>query len=210
MKATQGIENNDITPFNDYVFLPLSDGRILGDHVANLPLSDADKNIIRRVQSRDLRVAKYVHQHAKNGKLLVKILGIKALKGYSVNLLSGRLYDPNGELYDNYRTNNAHYISPRKGSKPLHELVYFQFLMRADQKLYDEVLANRGNYNIHHMDATKKTTLAGNSIFNLKLLPAKLHRAYESILKALEKADKKGEWTTYRRWTPFSQADKIA
>lgn len=79
MKATQGIENNDITPFNDYVFLPLSDGRILGDHVANLPLSDADKNIIRRVQSRDLRVAKYVHQHAKNGKLLVKILGIKGV-----------------------------------------------------------------------------------------------------------------------------------
>lgn len=210
MSVTQSIENNDVTPFNDYVFLPLGDGRVLGDHVANLPLTDAQKKIIRRVQSRDLRVAKYVHEHAKNGKLLVEILGIKALQGYNIDLLSGRLYTPNGEPFDDYRINNARYVYPCVGSRPLHELVYFQYLMRFDQKLYDKVMANRGNYNIHHIDASKKTTLAGNSIFNLKLLPVKLHRTYESILKSLEKADKKGEWTTYQQWTPFSQGDKIA
>lgn len=55
MKVVQNIENSEVNPFNDLISVELSDGRVLGDHISHLPLRDAQKEVIRQVESKDVR-----------------------------------------------------------------------------------------------------------------------------------------------------------
>lgn len=201
MKVVQSIENNEVNPFNDLVSIELSDGRVLGDHIANLPLSEAQKEVIGQVEGKDVRVSKYVLLHANDGKLPLKIRTVKALKGYSVDIISAEIYMPDGELYDDYRINNSGYISPRTGSITLHELVYFEYLYRVNKALYEKIKADRSAYEIHHIQGWRKSRPEGNGLFNLRLLPKKLHYQYKNAVNTLERAYSKGQWQPLQWWT---------
>ena len=161
MKVVQNIENSEVNPFNDLVSIELSDGRVLGDHISHLPLSEAQKEVIGQVEGKDVRVSKYVLLHANDGKLPLKIRTVKALKGYSIDVINAVIYTPDGKIYDDYRINNSGYISPRTGSITLHELVYFEYLYRVNKVLYEKVKANRSEYEIHLYKAGEKAGKRG-------------------------------------------------
>ena len=210
MKVVQNIENSGVNPFNDLVSIELSDGRVLGDHVSHLPLRDAQKEVIRQVESKDVRVSKYVLLHANDGKLPLKIRTVKALKGYSIDIINAVIYTPDGKIYDNYRINNSGYMSPRTGSITLHELVYFEYLYRVNKVLYEKVKANRSDYEIHHIQGWMKSRQEGSGLFNLRLLPKKIHYQYKNAVNTLERAYSKGQWQPLVWWTsiPRSKPNK--
>lgn len=210
MKVAQNIENSEVNPFNDLISVELSDGRVLGDHISHLPLGGAQKEVMRQVESKDTRVSKYVLLHADDGKLLLKVRTVKALKGYSVDIISAEIYTPDGELYDDYRINNSGYISPRTGSITLYELVYFEYLYRVNKALYKKVKANRSEYEIHHIQGWRKGRQEGNGLFNLRLLPKKLHYQYKNAVNTLERAYSNGKWKPLVWWTsiPRSRPNK--
>lgn len=210
MKVVQNIENSGVNPFNDLVSIELSDGRVLGDHVSHLPLRDAQKEVIRQVESKDVRVSKYVLLHANDSKLPLKIRTVKALKGYSIDIINAVIYTPDGKIYDNYRINNSGYMSPRTGSITLHELVYFEYLYRVNKVLYEKVKANRSDYEIHHIQGWMKSRQEGNGLFNLRLLPKKIHYQYKNAVNTLERAYSKGQWQPLVWWTsiPRSKPNK--
>ena len=210
MKVVQNIENSEVNPFNDLVSIELSDGRVLGDHISHLPLSEAQKEVIGQVEGKDVRVSKYVLLHANDGKLPLKIRTVKALKGYSIDVINAVIYTPDGKIYDDYRINNSGYISPRTGSVTLHELVYFEYLYRVNKVLYEKVKANRSEYEIHHIQGWRKSRQEGNGLFNLRLLPKKLHYQYKNAVNTLERAYSKGQWQPLQWWTsiPISKPNK--
>ena len=210
MKVVQNIENSGVNPFNDLVSIELSDGRVLGDHVSHLPLRDAQKEVIRQVESKDVRVSKYVLLHANDSKLPLKIRTVKALKGYSIDIINAVIYTPDGKIYDNYRINNSGYMSPRTGSITLHELVYFEYLYRVNKVLYEKVKANRSDYEIHHIQGWMKSRQEGNGLFNLRLLPKKIHYQYKNAVNTLERAYSKEQWQPLVWWTsiPRSKPNK--
>lgn len=210
VKVVQSIENSEVNPFNDLISVELSDGRVLGDHISHLPLGDAQKEVMRQVEGKDARVSKYVLLHADDGKLLLKIRTVKALKGYSIDIINAVIYTPDNKIYDNYRTNNSGYISPRTGSITLHELVYFEYLYRVNKVLYEKVKVNRSEYEIHHIQGWRKSRQEGNGLFNLRLLPKKLHYQYKNAVNMLERAYSNGKWKPLVWWTsiPRSRPDK--
>lgn len=206
MKVIQNLENSGVNPFNDLVSIELSDGRVLGDHIANLPLSEAQKEVIGQVEGKDVRVSKYVLLHANDGKLPLKIRTVKALKGYSIDVINAVIYTPDGKIYDDYRINNSGYISPRTGSITLHELVYFEYLYRVNKVLYEKVKANRSEYEIHHIQGWRKSRPEGNGLFNLRLLPKKIHYQYKNAVNTLERAYSKGQWQPLQWWTSIPRS----
>lgn len=210
MKVVQNIENSEVNLFNDLVSIELSDGRVLGDHISHLPLSEAQKEVIGQVEGKDVRVSKYVLLHANDGKLPLKIRTVKALKGYSIDVINAVIYTPDGKIYDDYRINNSGYISPRTGSITLHELVYFEYLYRVNKVLYEKVKANRSEYEIHHIQGWRKSRQEGNGLFNLRLLPKKIHYQYKNAVNTLERAYSKGQWQPLVWWTsiPRSKPNK--
>ncbi|MFR0512985.1 hypothetical protein ACLUXW_07885 [Limosilactobacillus reuteri subsp. suis] len=210
MKVVKTTSNSEVQPFNDWVNITLSDGRVLGDHISHLPIGDAQKEVMRQVESKDTRVSKYVLLHANDGKLPLKIRTVKALKGYSIDIINAVIYTPDGKIYDNYRTNNSGYISPRIGSIALHELVYFEYLYRVNKALYEKVKANRSDYEIHHIQGWKKRRQEGNGLFNLRLLPKNLHYQYKNAVNMLERAYSNGKWKPLVWWTsiPRSKPNK--
>ena len=210
MKVVQKLENSEVNPFNDLVSIELSDGRVLGDHISHLPLGEAQKEVIRQVESKDIRVSKYVLLHANDGKLPLKIRTVKALKGYSIDVINAVIYTPNDKTYNDYRTNNRGYISPRIGSIALHELVYFEYLYRVNKSLYEKIKANRSDYEIHHIQGWRKSRQEGNGLLNLRLLPKKLHYQYKNAVNTLERAYSKGQWQPLQWWTsiPRSKPNK--
>lgn len=210
MKVVKTTSNSEVQPFNDWVNITLSDGRVLGDHISHLPIGDAQKEVMRQVESKDTRVSKYVLLHANDGKLPLKIRTVKALKGYSIDIINAVIYTPDGKIYDNYRTNNSGYISPRIGSIALHELVYFEYLYRVNKALYEKVKANRSDYEIHHIQGWKKRRQEGNELFNLRLLPKNLHYQYKNAVNMLERAYSNGKWKPLVWWTsiPRSKPNK--
>lgn len=210
MKVVQKLENSEVNPFNDLVSIELSDGRVLGDHISHLPLGEAQKEVIRQVESKDIRVSKYVLLHANDGKLPLKIRTVKALKGYSIDVINAVIYTPNDKTYNDYRTNNSGYISPRIGSIALHELVYFEYLYRVNKSLYEKIKANRSDYEIHHIQGWRKSRQEGNGLLNLRLLPKKLHYQYKNAVNTLERAYSKGQWQPLQWWTsiPRSKPNK--
>lgn len=165
---------------------------------------------MRQVESKDTRVSKYVLLHANDGKLPLKIRTVKALKGYSIDIINAVIYTLDGKIYDNYRTNNSGYISPRIGSIALHELVYFEYLYRVNKALYEKVKANRSEYEIHHIQGWRKSRQEGNGLFNLRLLPKKIHYQYKNAVNTLERAYSKGQWQPLVWWTsiPRSKPNK--
>ena len=210
MKVVKTTSNSEVQPFNDWVNITLSDGRVLGDHISHLPIGDAQKEVMRQVESKDTRVSKYVLLHANDGKLPLKIRTVKALKGYSIDIINAVIYTPDGKIYDNYRTNNSGYMSPRIGSIALHELVYFEYLYRVNKALYEKVKANRSEYEIHHIQGWRKSRQEGNGLFNLRLLPKKIHYQYKNAVNTLERAYSKGQWQPLVWWTsiPRSKPNK--
>ena len=210
MKVVQNIENSEVNPFNDLVSIELSDGRVLGDHISHLPLSEAQKEVIGQVEGKDVRVSKYVLLHANDGKLPLKIRTVKALKGYSIDVINAVIYTPDGKIYDDYRINNSGYISPRTGSITLHELVYFEYLYRVNKVLYEKVKANRSEYEIHHIQGWRKSRQEWNGLFYLRSLPKKIHYQYKNAVNTLERAYSKGQWQPLQWWTsiPRSKPNK--
>lgn len=206
MKTVQSIDNNEISQFNDWVNVELSDGRVVGDHLDNLPLSEDQKDVIRQLQGKDVRVSRYVLMNASDGKLLLEVKTVKVLKGYSIDILNADLYTPDGKLYEDYRTNSGGYLSPRVGSTPLHELVLFEYLYRTNKKLYDDVKLNRGDYEIHHLNPWKKSRKEGNTIYNLRLLPKSLHRRYTFIVNEMERSYSNGDWKPSQWWTSIQRS----
>ena len=117
-------------------------------------------------------------------KTKVKIKTEPRFEGYSVDLASGIVFDPNDNEYDGFKLLNSGYLA--SNGLTLHELVMKEYLYRTNKTKLKKLINSRDQYEIHHIDGTKKGTKKGNSMDNLALLTAKEHHEITSLEKKLK------------------------
>lgn len=167
--------------------------------VDGLPLSDKQKRLVLSVQGLDTKKERYclAHHKDKQGRVLVAIKGLGKLDGYRLDLLSGKVYDASGrhEVKPSYHYSKAGkpmYL--RVKGVDLHRIVALTWLRISGQTtLYKKALENASAYPAHHREPWLKLTQKGNNVFNVMILPAKVHHQYESIVTQLAAKYRRGE-----------------
>lgn len=191
----------DVTefPFSHHVPMDLRGGIRTVVDVDQLPLSDKQKRLVLSVQGLDTKKERYCLAHHKDeqGRLMIKLKDMGTLSGYRVDLLSGKVYDASGrhEVKPSYHYSKAgEPMYLRVKGKDLHRVVALTWLRVSGQlKLYKQALAKPSAYPAHHREPWLKLTQKGNNIFNVGILPVKVHRRYESIVTQLAAKYKHGE-----------------
>lgn len=117
-------------------------------------------------------------------KTKVKIKTEPRFEGYSVDLDSGIVYDPNDNEYDGFKPLNSGYLA--SNGLTLHELVMKEYLYRTSKNKLKKLINSRDQYEIHHINGKIKDTKKGNSMDNLALLSATEHHEITSLEKKLK------------------------
>lgn len=129
-------------------------------------------------QNKEVKTWLSEHKHK------VKIKTEPRFEGYSVDLASGIVFDPNDNEYDGFKLLNSGYLA--SNGLTLHELVMKEYLYRTNKNKLKKLINQRDQYEIHHINGTKKGTKKGNSMDNLTLLTAKEHHEITSLEKKLK------------------------
>lgn len=188
-------------PFSHHVPMDLRGGVRTYVDVDQLPLSDKQKRLVLRVQGLDTKKERYclAHHKDKQGRLLITIKDMGKLDGYRVDLLSGKVYDASGrhEVKPTYHRNKAGqpmYLRASGSRIDLHRVVALTWLRVSGQlSLLDRAMKNPSAYPAHHREPWLKLESKGNNIFNVEILPVKVHRRYESVVTQLAAKYKRGE-----------------
>lgn len=186
-------------PFSHHVPMDLRGGIRTVVDVDTLPLSDKQKALVLSVQGLDTKKERYCLAHHKDsqGRLMIKLKDMGTLSGYRLDLLSGKIYDPSGrhEVKPSYHYSKAgEPMYLRVKGKDLHRIVALTWLRISGQyELYRKALAKPKDYPAHHREPWLKLSQKGNNIFNVGILPVKVHRRYESIVTQLAAKYKHGE-----------------
>lgn len=191
----------DVTeyPFSHHVPMDLRGGVRTYVDVDRLPLSEKYKALVLSVQGLDTKKERYCLSHHKDelGRLLITIKDMGKLDGYLVDLMTGKVYDASGrhEVKPGYHYSKAgEPMYLRVKGKDLHRIVALTWLRISGQTtLYKKALANPSAYPAHHREPWLKLTQKGNNIFNVEILPVKVHRRYESVVAQLAAKYKHGE-----------------
>lgn len=188
----------DEYPFSHHVPMDLRGGVRTFVDVDQLPLSDKHKALVLSVQGLDTKKERYCLAHHKDsqGRLMIKLKDMGKLDGYRVDLLTGKVYDASGkEVKPGYHYSKAgEPMYLRVKGKDLHRIVALTWLRISGQTtLYKKALANPSAYPAHHREPWLKLTQKGNNIFNVEILPVKVHRRYESVVTQLAAKYKHGE-----------------
>lgn len=189
----------DKYPFSHHVPMDLHGGVRTFVDVDQLPLSDKHKALVLSVQGLDTTKERYCLAHHKDsqGRLMIKLKDMGTLSGYRVDLLSGKIYDTSGrhEVKPGYHYSKAgEPMYLRVKGKDLHRIVALTWLRISGQTtLYRKALAKPKDYPAHHREPWLKLSQKGNNIFNVGILPVKVHRRYESIVTQLAAKYKHGE-----------------
>lgn len=186
-------------PFAHHVPMDLRGGVRTYVDVDQLPLSDKQKRLVLAVQGLDAKKERYclAHHKDKQGRVLVAIKGLGKLDGYRLDLLSGKVYDASGrhEVKPSYHYSKAGkpmYL--RVKGVDLHRIVALTWLRLSGQlSLLDQAMENPSAYPAHHREPWLKLTQKGNNVFNVMILPVKVHRRYESVVTQLAAKYKRGE-----------------
>lgn len=117
-------------------------------------------------------------------KTKVKIKTEPRYEGYSVDLGTGIVCDPNDNEFDGFKLLNSGYLA--SNGLTLHELVMKEYLYRTNKNKLKKLIDQRDQYEIHHINGAKKGTKKGNSMTNLALLTAKEHHEITSLEKKLK------------------------
>ena len=186
-------------PFSHHVPMDLRDGIRTFVDVDRLPLSDKQKALVLSVQGLDTMKERYylAHHKDKQGRLMIKLKDMGTLSGYRLDLLSGKVYDASGrhEVKPSYHYSKAgEPMYLRVKGKDLHRIVALTWLRISGQTtLYKKALAKPKDYPAHHREPWLKLSQKGNNIFNVGILPVKVHRRYESVVTQLAAKYKRGE-----------------
>ena len=185
-------------PYSHHVPMDLRGGVRTFVDVDQLPLSDKHKALVLSVQGLDTKKERYCLAHHKDsqGRLMIKLKDMGKLDGYRVDLLTGKVYDASGkEVKPGYHYSKAgEPMYLRVKGKDLHRIVALTWLRISGQTtLYKKALANPSAYPAHHREPWLKLTQKGNNIFNVEILPVKVHRRYESVVTQLAAKYKHGE-----------------
>lgn len=186
-------------PFSHHVPMDLRGGVRTFVDVDQLPLSDKHKALVLSVQGLDTKKERYCLAHHKDsqGRLLIKLKDMGTLSGYRVDLLTGKVYDASGrhEVKPSYHYSKAgEPMYLRVKGKDLHRIVALTWLRISGQTtLYKKALAKPKDYPAHHREPWLKLSQKGNNIFNVGILPVKVHRRYESVVTQLAAKYKHGE-----------------
>lgn len=189
-------------PFVHHVPMDLRGGVRTYVDVDQLPLSDKQKRLVLAVQGLDTKKERYclAHHKDKQGRLLITIKDMgKELDGLRVDLLSGKVYDKSGrhEIKLTYHRNKAGqpmYLRVSGSRIDLHRIVALTWLRVSGQlTLYKQALAKPKDYPAHHREPWLKLEAKGNNVFNVGILPVKVHRRYESVVTQLSAKYKRGE-----------------
>lgn len=129
-------------------------------------------------QNKDVKTWLITHKHK------VKIKTEPRFEGYTVDLDSGIVYDPNDNEFDGFKLLNSGYLA--SNGLTLHELVMKEYLYRTNKTKLKKLINNRDQYEIHHIDGKIKGTKKGNSMEKLALLTAKEHHEITSLEKKLK------------------------
>ena len=189
----------DEYPFSHHVPMDLRGGVRTFVDVDQLPLSDKHKALVLSVQGLDTKKERYCLAHHKDsqGRLLIKLKDMGTLSGYRVDLLTGKVYDASGrhEVKPSYHYSKAgEPMYLRVKGKDLHRIVALTWLRISGQTtLYKKALAKPKDYPAHHREPWLKLSQKGNNIFNVGILPVKVHRRYESVVTQLAAKYKHGE-----------------
>ena len=117
-------------------------------------------------------------------KTKVKIKTEPRFEGYTVDLDTGIVCDPDNNEYDGFKLLNSGYLA--SNGLTLHELVMKEYLYRTSKTKLKKLINQRDQYEIHHINGAKKGTKKGNSMDNLALLTAKEHHEITSLEKKLK------------------------
>lgn len=189
-------------PYSHHVPMDLRGGVRTYVDVDQLPLSDKQKRLVLSVQGLDTRKERYclAHHKDKQGRLLITIKDMgEELDGLRVDLLSGKVYDKSGRhdiklTYHRNKAGQPMYLRVSGSRIDLHRVVALTWLRISGQTtLYKKALANPSAYPAHHREPWLKLTQKGNNIFNVEILPVKVHRRYESVVTQLAAKYKHGE-----------------
>lgn len=186
-------------PFSHHVPMDLRGGVRTFVDVDRLPISEKHKALVLSVQGLDTKKERYCLAHHKDsqGRLLITIKDMGKLDGYRVDLLTGKVYDASGrhEVKPGYHYSKAgEPMYLRVKGKDLHRIVALTWLRISGQTtLYKKALAKPKDYPAHHREPWLKLSQKGNNIFNVGILPVKVHRRYESVVTQLAAKYKRGE-----------------
>ena len=169
-------------PYSHHVPMDLRGGIRMVVDVDRLPLSDKQKALVLSVQGLDTRKERYYLAHHKDklGRLLITIKGIGKLDGYKLDLLTAKIYDKSGkEVKPTYHQTNGKRDYLMIGKIGLHRLVALTWLRLSGQlSLLDQAMENPSAYPAHHREPWLKLSQRGNNVFNVEILPAKVHYQY--------------------------------
>ena len=129
-------------------------------------------------QNEDVKTWLSKHKHK------VKIKSEPRFEGYTVDLGTGIVYDPNDNEYEGFKLLNSGYLA--SNGLTLHELVMKEYLYRTNKTKLKKLVNSRDQYEIHHIDGKSKGTKKGNSMEKLALLTAKEHHEITSFEKKLK------------------------
>ena len=171
-------------PFAHHVPMDLRGGVRTYVDVDTLPLSDTQKRLVLSVQGLDTKKERYclAHHKDKQGRVLVAIKGLGKLDGYRLDLLSGKVYDASGrhEVKPGYhydKHGNKDYLMVK--GVGLHRIIALTWLRLSGQlSLLDQAMENPSAYPAHHREPWLKLSQRGNNVFNVEILPAKVHYQY--------------------------------
>ncbi|MBF0602016.1 hypothetical protein [Limosilactobacillus oris] len=191
----------DDYPYSHHVPMDLRGGVRTYVDVDSLPISDKQKALVLSVQGLDTKKEQYclAHHKDKQGRLLVTIKGLGELDGYRVDLLSGKVYDASGRhevkpVYHRNKAGQPMYLRLSGSRIDLHRIVALTWLRISGQlSLLDQAMENPSAYPAHHREPWLKLSQRGNNVFNVEILPAKVHYQYESIVTQLAAKYKRGE-----------------
>ena len=133
---------------------------------------------------REVRKNEDVKAWLDEHKTKVKIKTEPRYEGYSVDLATGIVYDPNDNEYDGFKLLNSGYLA--SNGLTLHELVMKEYLYRTNKNKLKKLINSRDQYEIHHINGTEKGTKKGNSMDHLALLSAREHHEITSLEKKLK------------------------
>lgn len=153
-----------------------------GGFIGNL--HDYEINADQLTWYREVWQNKEVKTWLSEHKHKVKIKTEPRFEGYSVDLASGIVFDPNDNEYEGFKLLNSGYLA--SNGLTLHELVMKEYLYRTNKNKLKKLVNQRDQYEIHHIDGAKKGTKNGNSMDNLALLSAREHHEITSLEKKLK------------------------
>lgn len=192
----------DKYPFSHHVPMDLRGGVRTYVDVDTLPLSDKQKRLVLSVQGLDTRKEQYclAHHKDKQGRLLITIKDMgEELDGLRVDLLSGKVYDKSGRhdiklTYHRNKAGQPMYLRVSGSRIDLHRVVALTWLRVSGQlSLLERAMKNPSAYPAHHREPWLKLEPKGNNVFNVGILPVKVHHQYESILTQLAAKYRRGE-----------------